>query len=54
MAQGRVPNAVRNPLHGWVDPEDFLPSLAGLSPELSARVVRLCEYPGIKYRGPAA
>jgi hypothetical protein len=48
-----LPNADRNPLHGWVYPEELLPSLAGLSPELSVRVARLCEYLGIDHRDPA-
>ena len=38
---GGIPNAERMLLYGWVYPEELLPALAKLSPDVAARVDRL-------------
>ena len=39
-----IPGADRRPLHGWAYPDELLPALAALSPELAHRVSMLRSY----------
>jgi hypothetical protein len=41
---GGIPGAEHLPLYGWVYPDELLPALAGLSPELARRVASLRSY----------
>lgn len=38
-----VPNADTQPMHGWVYPDELLPALASLGPDVEARALRLIE-----------
>lgn len=39
-----IPDADRRPLHGWVYPDELLPALARLSPDVANRVSSLRRY----------
>jgi hypothetical protein len=49
-----IANADRRPLYGWVYPDELLPTLASLSPDLARRVSSLRKRSSNNHDDPAA